>query len=206
VLHCIDPSPAALAVARARLATNRNCQLHLASVDAIPLEDDSADFGYSLGVLHHVPDAAAGLERCIRKLKPGAPFLLYLYYALEDRPWWFQILWQVSNAGRVVISHLPFRLKSLCCEAIAALVYWPLARFARLCENFGVRIENFPLSAYRRRSFYQMRNDSLDRFGTSLERRFTRTEIQQMMQHCGLERISFRDFPCWCALAYKRIG
>ena len=99
---------------------------------------------------------------------------------------------------------MPFRLKSLCCEVIAALVYWPLARFAWSCEKLGSEVDSFPLSAYRKRSFYQMRNDSLDRFGTPLERRFTKVEVQQMMESCGLEKISFRQFPCWCALGYRR--
>ena len=67
-----------------------NCEFHCASVDAIPLPDDSADFGYSLGVLHHVPDTQKGILECVRKLKPGAPFLLYLYYAFDNRPWWFR--------------------------------------------------------------------------------------------------------------------
>ena len=202
-LHCIDASAAALEVARAKLVAFPNCQFHLASVEAIPLEDGSADFGYSLGVLHHVPDTASGLAHCVRKLKPGAPFLLYLYYAFDNRPWWFRRLWQLSNLGRIAISRLPFGLKSLGCEMIAALVYWPLARLARLLERTGVSVDSFPLSAYRKRSFYQMRNDSLDRFGTPLERRFTKMEMQKMMESCGLEKISFRSFPYWCALGYK---
>jgi ubiquinone/menaquinone biosynthesis C-methylase UbiE len=204
VLHCIDPSEAALAVARRKLTDQSNCRFHLASVDAIPLPDASSDFGYSLGVLHHIPDTEKGLAQCILKLKPGAPFLLYLYYAFDKRPWWFRRLWQFSNLGRIAISRLPFRLKSICCDILAALIYWPLARFSRLLERMGANVTSFPLSAYRDRSFYQMRNDSLDRFGTRLERRFTKAEMQSMMEQCGLERIRFREFPCWCAFGYKR--
>jgi SAM-dependent methyltransferase len=63
-LHCIDPS-VALDVARRNLAANPNCVFHLASVDAIPLDDGSMDFGYSLGVLHHVPTLRPGsMRRC----------------------------------------------------------------------------------------------------------------------------------------------
>jgi 2-polyprenyl-3-methyl-5-hydroxy-6-metoxy-1,4-benzoquinol methylase len=32
-----------------------------------------------LGVLHHIPDTAAAMRDCVRKLKLGAPFLFYLY-------------------------------------------------------------------------------------------------------------------------------
>src|SRR5262245_28662768 len=59
-LHCVDASAAALAVAKTNLAGLRNVSLHEAALDAMPLPDASMDFGYSLGVLHHLPDPAAG--------------------------------------------------------------------------------------------------------------------------------------------------
>ena len=49
-----------------------------------------------------------------------------------------------------------------------------------------------------------MRTDALDRFGTRLEKRFTRKEIAQMMKLAGLERIAFSDSPCWCAMGYRK--
>src|ERR1039458_4995055 len=68
-LHCIDASPAALEVARQNLSGYSNCDFYCASADATPLPDESADFGYSLGVLHHVPDTPRGIAECVRKLK-----------------------------------------------------------------------------------------------------------------------------------------
>ena len=204
VLHCIDASAEALAVARRKLAVHSNCRFHCAAVDEIPLADDSADLGYSLGVLHHVPDTQAGISNCVRKLKPGAPFLLYLYYAFENRPAWYRWLWRFSEFGRSLVSRLPFFWKSKACDIFALTVYWPLARFASACGWLGMKVENFPLSAYRDRSFYEMRNDALDRFGTRLEKRFTQSQVRSMMAAAGLERISFRSFPCWCAVGYKK--
>src|SRR6266550_489303 len=57
-LHCIDASAAALQVAQRNLAGFANCVFDHASVDELPFPDDFAQFGYSLGVLHHVPDTA----------------------------------------------------------------------------------------------------------------------------------------------------
>jgi SAM-dependent methyltransferase len=203
-LHCIDPSDA-IDVARSNLASLPNCILHRASVDDMPLADDSMDFGYSLGVLHHVPDTAAGLRACVRKLKPGAPFLLYLYYAFDNRPWWFRLVWRLSDACRRTISRLPDTVKNWVCEAAAAVIYFPLARLARALERMGVNVANIPLSAYRDRSFYTMRTDALDRFGTRLERRFTRNEITDLMTRAGLGDILMSpDVPFWCAVGYRR--
>lgn len=203
-LHCIDASASALQVARKKLNTYINCEFYCGSMESIPLPDDSADFGYSLGVLHHVPDPGGGIEACVRKLKTGAPFLLYLYYAFDNRPWWFGAIWRVSDLVRRLISRLPFAVKSPVCDVIAALVYWPIARGAKLLAHFGLPVDSLPLANYRDRSFYIMRNDTLDRFGTRLERRFTKTQIGEMMKKAGLERIRFSETPSWCAVGYKK--
>lgn len=204
-LHCIDASEAALAVAKRNLAQHANCTFHHASVDDIPLEDGSMDFGYSLGVLHHVPNTQRGIEACVAKLKRGAPFLLYLYYAFDNRPAWFRTLWKVSDVGRRVISRLPMGGRYAASQAIAATVYLPLARTARALERVGVPVESFPLSAYRDRSFYIMRNDALDRFGTRLEQRFTADQIRSMMSAAGLDDVTISPgVPHWCAVGIKR--
>lgn len=203
-LHCIDASKDALKVAERRLAHRTNCRFHHASVDDIPLEDASMDFGYSLGVLHHVPDTLEGIRSCVAKLKPGAPFLLYLYYAFDNRPAWFRALWKASDVGRRVISRMPHGSRYGVSQAIAAGVYLPLARTALALERLGMNVDAFPLSAYRHRSFYVMRNDALDRFGTRLEQRFTADQISRMMQRAGLENIRVSDsVPYWCVVGYR---
>jgi len=207
LLHCIDPSSKALDVAKRRLANAPNVRFHLATSETIPLPDGSQDFGYSLGVLHHIPDTGGALSDCVRKLKPGAPFLLYIYYALDTRPFWYRAIWRVSDPVRRVVARMPFGGRRVVAEAFAALVYWPLARGAKVAERAGVNVSNFPLASYRHGSFYSMRTDALDRFGTRLEQRFTRAQIEEMMKSAGLEKIRFSDrTPYWVALGYKQTG
>jgi SAM-dependent methyltransferase len=203
-LHCIDASGEALAVARSTLRDNPNCTLHHATLDAIPLEDASLDFGFSLGVLHHVPDTARALRSCVRKLKAGAPFLVYLYYALDTRPPWFRAIWRFSDSARRVISHLPMPLRYAVSQSLALSVYWPLARTAAVAESLGADVSSFPLSYYRARPLYTMRNDALDRFGTRLEQRFSRAQIRTMMEHAGLRGVTFsEETPFWCAVGFR---
>jgi SAM-dependent methyltransferase len=204
ILHCIDPAAKALRVARRRLAHLPNVRFHEASATDIPLDDESQDFGYSLGVLHHIPDTEAALASCVRKLKRGAPFLLYVYYALENRPGWYRTLWKASERFRRAISRLPFPLRKAATTVIAAAVYFPIARFAALAEGLGIELRNWPLMTYRRSSFYTMRTDALDRFGTRLEQRFSRAQVKEMMTRCGLSEIRFREAaPFWVACGRK---
>lgn len=203
-LHCIDASPQALDVARRNLQSQPNCTFECASVDRTSIPAGSMDFGYSLGVLHHVPDTASAVRACVEKLKPGAPLLLYLYYRFDNRPVWFRSLWRASDLVRQVVSRAPYPMRLQLSRALALGVYWPLARTARTLERAGVDVASFPLAAYRNSSLYTMQTDSLDRFGTRLEQRFTRGEIRSMMTAAGLERIVIgEEFPFWCAVGRR---
>ena len=102
------------------------------------------------------------------------------------------------------ISRVPAGMKSTVTDVIAAVAYYPLARLALLGERLGLNVDRWLLSSYRSTSFYTMRTDSRDRFGTPLEQRFTRSEIMVMMQAAGLEDINFSErFPFWCAVGRK---
>lgn len=197
-LHCIDPS-SALDVAKRNLSELHNITYHKATTNSVTLAEASQDFGYSLGVLHHIPDTEAAMARCVKLLKPNAPFLVYLYYRFDNRPVWFRALWSVSDLVRRAIHRLPSGEKHIATDIIALTVYWPLARLAKLFNA-----PSLPLYAYRNASLYTMRTDSRDRFGTPLEHRFTRAEIEAMMQRVGLRDITFSQTePYWCAVGVK---
>jgi hypothetical protein len=103
-----------------------------------------------------------------------------------------------------VVSRLPFFVKYALSQAIAMAVYFPLARLALVAEKLGCNVESLPLSYYRERGFYVMRTDALDRFGTRLEKRFTRSQITLMLEAAGFVKIRFSEtMPFWCVVAIR---
>ena len=204
-LHLVDASSEALAVAQKNLESFSNCNFHHASVDKMPINDESLDFAYSLGVLHHVPDTAKAIQSIAKKIKPNGIFLIYLYYRFDNRPWWFQTLWKISDIIRSIVSRLPFPLRYLTSQILAATVYFPFSRSALLLEKIYKPLPNFPLYYYRNKSFYTLRTDALDRFGTRLEQRFTKIEVEAMLKEAGFIDIQFSNSaPFWCASAIKK--
>ena len=202
-LHCIDPS-SALDVAKLALSSVANVSFHQVSVDESPLRPNSQDFGYSLGVLHHVPDTAGALRECVAMLKQGAPFQLYMYYAFENRSFLFRQIWRCSDLLRRAVCKLPSSIKHLATDIIAVIVYYPLARLSLAAERLGLEVSSIPLSYYRNHSFYTMRADARDRFGTSLEQPFTKPQVREMMERACLVDIRFSDdAPFWCAVGVK---
>ena len=204
-LNCIDPSIEALNQAKKNLQDAKNCTFECAGVDNNSLKDCSQDFGYSLGVLHHIPETFLALKDCSKKLKSGAPFLLYLYYRFDNKPKSYKLLWKISDFARALICKLPFVLKFCISQLIATIIYYPLARSALILEKLGVNVSNLPLTWYRNEPFYIMRTDALDRFGTRLEQRFTKAEISTMLNDAGFEHFIFSDRePFWTVLSYKK--
>lgn len=205
-LHCIGPS-AALRVVRRNLENRSNCAFISADADPIPLAGRSMDFGYSLGVLHHIADTTKAMAQRLRKLKADAPFFVGLYYSFGNRSAWFRALWWTSKLIRNIVSRSPFGLRFIFSQLFAFVVYLPLARGAVLAERRGVNVSNFPLSNYRNGSFYTMRADALDRFGTRLEQRFSKAEIMIMTRAAAPRRTQFSNNgePFWRAVGYRDI-
>jgi hypothetical protein len=117
------------------------------------------------------------------------------------------MLWKLSEFIRYSVSRSPKPVRYGISQFLAATVYFPLSRLARLAERIGMRAESFPLAYYRGRSYYVLRTDALDRFGTRLEQRFTRAEVEAMMRDAGLVNIVFSPHaPFWCALGRRALN
>jgi len=205
-IAAIDPSDAIFA-ADELLAGTPNAELFKGSISNLPFPDNYFDFGFSLGVLHHIPDTNQALKDCVKKIKPGGYFLVYLYYDFEDRGFLFKALYKLSDMIRWVVSKFPPGFKRFVCNILAILFYMPFVLFSRMLRFFGVSKKvrsKIPLHGYEGTSFYIIRNDALDRFGTPLEQRFSKAAIETMMREGGLTDIKFGDaIPYWHATGRK---
>lgn len=203
----VDPSDAIYSASKV-LEDIPNAFLYQASIDNLPFDDNYFDFGFSLGVLHHIPDTAKAMKDCVAKIKPGGYFLVYLYYNLDNRGWGFKLLFHISNFLRKIVSKLQGRLKRFICDFFAIIFYMPFILLSRFLKLLGVKKKirsKIPLYIYEDASFYIIRNDSLDRFGTPLEQRFSRKQVIQMMEASGLtDIIVSKNLPYWHAIGRKK--
>jgi len=128
-----------------------------------------------------------------------------LYYSFENKPTWYRAIWKLSDYVRKFVSSSPKTIKNLLLALIAYSVYFPLVKSALLLDKLGLNVNNFPLSVYRNKPFYHCKNDALDRFGTRLEQRFSKSEITEMLRNAGCENIEFSpSTPFWCCVAFKK--
>jgi ubiquinone/menaquinone biosynthesis C-methylase UbiE len=205
-MEAVDPSNAVFAADKL-LGDIPNVRLTKASIDTIPFADNSFDFAMSIGVLHHIPDTAQAMKDCVKKVKPGGYFYCYLYHNLETRGWWFKTLYWLSDLIRKLVCKLPTPVKRFVCDILAVIIYMPLVLWVRFLVLIGLRkiAVKMPLSAYNNKSFFVIRNDALDKFGTRLEQRFSKKQVITMMQEAGLEKIEISPLtPFYHAIGRKK--
>lgn len=203
-LVAIEPDPALAERAARNLAGEHRMRVVAGDLEAAGLEDSSMDFGFALDAIQSAESPAAQLAACVRKLKPGAPFLLYLCYALDNRPAWFRAAWQASDLLRRGIQAQPPFAREALASAVAAGAYWPLARLSRRLERLGVDVSRVPLSTYRTASLCTMRQGASERFAAEAQARFTATEVRRLMRDAGLTQVQISDgLPYWTALGRR---
>jgi len=192
LIYALEPSDGASKVLQNKFSDEAKIKVLQETVGANSIPLESLDLAISLGVLHHIPDTGLAIKDVSLRIKPGGMFLCYLYYNLENKPFFYKQIFNVVNAVRQVISLLPQRIKRFVCSSIAAIIYWPLAKFSKLMNKIGMNTSNIPLHHYANMPFVMLANDALDRFGTSLEQRFSKTEITEMLALAGFDISTLR--------------
>lgn len=207
LVYALEPSDGANKVLKTKFASDTKIVVlqETVGVNSIPVA--SLDLAMSLGVLHHIPDTGLAVRDVSRSIKPGGYFLCYLYYNLENKPKYYRLIFRASNFVRGIISKLPQPVKRFVAKIIAALIYWPLARLSKVLEKLGRNTSNLPLHHYANMPFVMLANDALDRFGTSLEQRFSKAEITEMLRAADfdLTTLKFSDTePFWTFAVQKK--
>lgn len=207
LVYALEPSDGASKVLNNKFADEAKIKVLQETVgsNSIPLE--SLDLAMSLGVLHHIPDTSLAIKDVSLKIKPGGMFLCYLYYNLENKPTLYKLIFKGVDVVRKIISGLPQKIKHLVTSGIAAVIYWPLARFSKVMNKFGVDTSNIPLHHYADMPFVMLANDALDRFGTSLEQRFSKAEITEMLRLADFDisTLKFSDVEPFWTFSVKKL-
>ena len=206
-VYALEPSDGANKVLSTKFVAESRVKIlqETVGMNSIPL--NSLDLAMSLGVLHHIPDTGLAIKDVASKIKSSGVFLCYLYYKLDNKPFFYRGLFWFSNSIRWVISRLPYVMRRMIARIIATAVYLPLARTSKLLAKKRLNVSNIPLHHYADMPFVMLQNDALDRFGTRLEQRFTKKEITEMLSNAGfdLSTLRFSDVEPFWTFSVKKL-
>lgn len=207
LVYALEPSNGANTVLKSKFSNDPKVVVLQETVGSNSIPLASLDFAMSLGVLHHIPDTCLAIKEVSRRIKSGGVFLCYLYYSLENKPTYYKIIFRAVDGFRRIISVLPQKIKHIATLVIAGVVYWPLARFSKVLNKFGINTSNIPLHHYADMPFVMLANDALDRFGTTLEQRFSKVEITEMLRVADFDisTLKFSDKEPYWTFSIKKL-
>ncbi len=191
----------AIFVARDNLRDCANAIFVMGDLTRLPFSADFAGLIICLGVLHHLPVPALDVVRHLGRYSPR--LLVYLYYALDNRPIHYKLLLKAVTAVRRVTSrvHSP-RLRSVIAWAGTLVIYSPLVALGSALRRVGMG-HLVPLyEIYHGKSVGRMRQDVYDRFFTSIEQRFSRQQLLALRDAFQEVRIS-AGLPYWHFLCVR---
>lgn len=185
----------AIFVARDTLRDSPNALFFMGDVTELPFRDDFADLAFSLGVLHHLPIPALDAVRKLRRA--SARLVVYLYYALDNRPAHYRVILRGVDGVRSRLSRVRgARSRAAITWALALGVYRPLVGLGHLLRPFGAQ-RFVPLhEGYRGKSLKLIRQDAYDRFFTRIEQRVSRAQIETLADSFSVVRVA-QTFPFW---------
>lgn len=176
-------------VARRTLRDAPNCLFFMADLRTMPFRLRFADFVFSIGVLHHLPTPCLDEVRALKQWAPEC--LVYLYYALDNRPWYFRMLLPIVTIIRLQLARIRgARLRKRIASIGAVVLYLPLIYLGEVLQPFGLS-RFVPLyEFYRGKSRKRIEQDVYDRFFTRIEQRVTRLQILELRDTFSYIRVS----------------
>ena len=185
----------AIFVARKNLAHSDNALFLMGDIKRLPFADNFCDFLFSLGVFHHLPSNALDEVRALKRY--AHRILIYLYYALDNRPFHFRVLYWAMEFGRRVISSLKsYALRQALIWGITLFVYLPFIGLGRVLKPLGLEKQVPLYEFYNGKSIGRIRQDVHDRFATAIEHRYSRDQIIELRDSYSRVDISDR-IPYW---------
>ena len=185
----------AIFVAQENLSEAPNAVFFRGDVTNLPFADDSVEFLFSLGVLHHLDQPCLPVARDLMRLGPRG--LFYLYYALDNRPEYYRRLLAMVTASRRSLGRVESeRARRRISRALALGIYRPMVGIGALAERAGINSPVPLYEFYKGKSVDRIEQDAYDRFFTSIEQRVSRQEIEECFAGVGEVTVSESE-PFW---------
>lgn len=190
---------AAVETARRRIEDTERCLIVQGDLHRAPLAPGSFDFAYSLGVLHHLPDPAAGFQALVRLVRPGGLVWCWVY-GLEEMRWWYR----VSHLRwlRPVTTRLPLAGQEFATAVVTAgleLGLWAPTRLLGRLPGGRPLVERLPLSHACHFSFRAKMASVFDRLNPPLTHFHTKPELEDWCRRARLTdwQVVNRDGRGW---------
>ncbi len=186
----------AVDAAYTNLGNRHNVFIIQADIYNMPFRDQTFNFVYSIGVIHHTPEPKVAFDNMLLPLKNKGKIGLSVYeISLYDRPnrnslkiatkdlLWSLNLWR-CEFFRTITTRIPYIAMVVYCKTFVPILHYinkiPLLRFIRYI---------FPSTCYRSLPVAWSMLDTMDTYSTKIVHQYRAKDIFQWFLVNGLKRI-----------------
>jgi SAM-dependent methyltransferase/uncharacterized protein YbaR (Trm112 family) len=174
------------AVDAAYLNNAKNERVHVVQADIyhLPIKDNSFDFIFSLGVLHHLPDPQLGYRRLIPLLNEGGALFIWVY-AYAVRKVALELLRFISQR----LSNANIGRMAYLCNLVDYGVFVNLYRLLSVLPLIASLVRNCSpprVKEYARHGFKVGYTDWFDRLSAPISNYYKRNEMREWLERSQL--------------------
>jgi ubiquinone/menaquinone biosynthesis C-methylase UbiE len=161
----------------------------------IPIKENTFDFAYSFGVLHHTSDPEKCIRQIARVIKKGAPVFLYLYEDHSDnfiRYLSIKIITVLRKVTTKIHPKMLYAISFLVSPFVAFLFTYP-AKLIGLIKSEKDSVNKIPFNFGTHP--FSLAGDLYDRFSAPIEYRFNKKEAYALLNKNGFINIKIDKLP-----------
>lgn len=162
----------------------------------IPIRDNIVDWGYSFGVLHHMPYPEKGFKEISRILKKNSKLVLYLYSDLSEKPFLKFFLFPI-NILRKFTRYIPLTFLKLICFFIMPFVYLFLTMPAKFIKLIGFYNFSIKIPHHHNQTMISIYGELYDRFGAQIEFRYSIDDLKKIFEKYKFKFEGNGQIPIW---------
>ncbi len=169
-----------------------------------PFRENTFDFCYSIGVLHHLPDPPSGFRSLAHFVKPGGVMFAWIYGPRQG------VSESVTVFLRKFTTRMNYKALYFLCLLIALSLrvfsHYPYMLLSKLNSTKGIT-EKLPFKYYHNYPFKAIIGDTFDRLSVPLVQYYSGDEVNSWFKNSGFRDINiirrYRHNESWRALGVK---
>ena len=194
-IYAIEPSEA-IEVAK---KNNKNSEVEIL-YKKIPGQminfKNEIDYIFSLGVIHHIPEAEIVCKKIYESLKPKGKFIIWLYGKEGNELYLF-----IFNNLRKVTRFMPDKILNL----FSIILNLFLSVYIFFCKYLNLPLKNYMMSVLKKCSFEKRKYIIFDQLNPSYSKYYTKKEVETLLSKSGFQKYEIvnRHQYSWTAIAEK---
>ena len=194
-IYAIEPSEAIEVAKMNNKVNNKKIVFKNITGQSITFENE-IDYVFSLGVIHHIPEADIVCRKIYKSLKKKGKFVIWVYGKEGN----FLYLLIFDNL-RKITKFLPDKVLNI----ISIFLNLNLSIYIFLCKYFKLPLRGYINNVISKCSFEKRTYIIFDQLNTSYSKYYTKNEVSDLLKSSGFKKIEIynRYDYSWTAIAEK---